>query len=656
MKRVKIQIWMLVTIVTSLVVMISLPGCRREKDPIDKNRAPETYLSVAPPETLGTNYRYHMYWYGEDKDGVIEQYIFYISDSVRTLYPEENRQAEILDWNPANRKADYISGRFTSRTDTIITFEGYDEQNELLRNRQAFHIAAVDDGGLIDETPARIQFFATAEGEPLVKYWVRIGDGEYSMYDPASLDTISMFIPLDIKFTGETVNGAITGYRWFYLGNTYPLDESGNVVWRIPETPFDTVFVNDIGQTDNLPSGDFFFRGVVRDEASALSGSDEEDLCHLVVNFDPDTRILYGDNFFVVEGQEFPDCTYVDFNDDIPDTLPYGSWIRISYTGWDDPRDILQFPPPDSIPIRFKYRLLTTGVSNEGTESVWQTPFFPAFDPEDTNPGKIDSATITVSSKKYDFRVRSYDEQDRYDHTPARVTFYGNFQPTVDFYQIGKFYITFNQFQLFTPLDGDTIYLADPMNKGNWNRAEPNYYSGDTLFPRTRISGFDTTGLDYFFYLKGRGYDDPRDKVSGEERAVYYWRYSIGKDGDDYAFGGEDQLFFADESNVSVNPDSFIQELRIRIPVDTDTGFPDPLIANDIKRFFGEQDITIIGYDMPRTEERTQKIRGESPKYDKSNIPWVLLEKGDLYESTQNVSNYARSDTLTAKTYIKPLW
>ena len=658
MKRVKRGIWILTVLFIGGTLLLSQPACRREKDPIDKNRPPETFLSVAPPETLGSTYRYHMYWYGEDKDGVIEQYIFNITDSVRTLRPEENRQQEILDWNPANRKADYISGRFTSRTDTVITFDAYDAENELLRNRQAFHIAAVDDGGLIDETPARIQFFSTAEERPQVKYWLKVGDNEYNRYDPFTLDTISMFIPLDIKFLGQTVNGSITGYRWWYRGNTYPRDEDGDVIWRIPETPFDTVYVNDIGEANPLPSGDFFFRGIARDEASALSGNRDRDLCHLVINHDPDTRILYGDNFYSVEGQQFPDCTYVDFSDDMPDTIPFGSWLRISYTGWDDEEDILEFPPPNEKPLRFKYRLITTGVSNEGNESVWQTAYFPAFDPEDTNPGKIDSVTMTISSKKYEFRVRSYDEQNRYDHTPAKVTFYGNFQPTVDAVELGRLYIEF--IGQFEPFSGDTIFLADPMDPDNWYAANAFAWNvEDTIFPREVVSAGQVIGLDYTFYIRGEGHDDPRDTAVGPGRAVWYWEYYVDGVDRNYNFGGENEIFYANELNPSINPDNFVRKLSVRVPVNRDTGLPDSTFVEDLKGYFAWQDIQLIGYDMPRGKEYIQKIRAESPTFEKpedGGPPWILIEKGDMYQSTESVGNYARSDTLTGNIYIKPLW
>jgi len=680
MKKVKREIRILILIIIGAVLLISQPACRREKDPIDKNRPPQTYLSVAPPETLGSNYRYHLYWYGEDNDGIIEQYIFYVSDSVRTLRPEENRQAEILDWNPANRKADYISGRFTTRTDTVITFKGYDERNQLLRNRQAFHIAAVDDGGLIDETPARVQFFATAEERPRIKYWLRIGDGTYYRYDFSVLDTISMFIPIDIKFIGETVNGAVTGYRWWYRGNTYPTDKNGNTIWRIPEGPSDTVYVNNIGEEEPLPSDDFFFRGIVRDEASALSSDREEDLCQLVINFDPLTRILYGDNFFSVEGQESPDSIEnINFYDEYPDTLPYGSWVRIKYAGRDHQDDILEYPPPDeNIPIRFKYRLVATGVSREGNESIWETPYFPAYDPEDTQweAGtdwwnhtadlddindvtfwEKDTVTFTVSSKRYDFYVRSYDEQGRYDHTPAHIQLYGNFQPTVNFQQMLRQYITFGQFVIWEAFEGDTIYLADPMDDGNWlepGSLEP--FSGDTLLPVKRVTGGQVSGLDYFFYIKARGHDDPRDKVGEEERAIYYWQYRIGAENNDYNFGGENQIFYADEANINVNPDSFVQKLSINIPVDLTAGMPDSALVSNLKRFFGEQNIMVIGYDLPATEKKTQKIRSTTPELDKSTTPYTWLGPGDLYQSTESLGNYARSDTLYNTVYIKPLW
>ena len=210
---------------------------------------------------------------------------------------------------------------------------------------------------------------------------------------------------------------------------------------------------------------------------------------------------------------------------------------------------------------------------------------------------------------------------------------------------------------MWEPFGGDTIYLADPMDTGNWKEpTDIQLYSGDTLFPQKRLSGTDVSVLDYLFFIKAKGHDDPRDKVGDAERAIFYWQYSIGSESNNYDFGGEDQIFYAEEANVDVNPDSFVKRISIKIPVNPSSGMPDSSFVNELKKQFGEQRIRVIGYDLSRTEERTQKIRSTPPKYDKSSIPWVLLEKGDLYQSNENVSNYARCDTLFNRIYIKPLW
>jgi len=247
-----------------------LPACRKEAPPLDRNRAPETYITSAPPETTEADYKIHMYWRGTDEDGVITKYIWYMSDTLRTLDPIHNPDAEIADWNPEARLSDYLLGRFTTRTDSVFTFRGYDPVTGALINRQAFHIAAVDDGGVMDPSPARLQFFARVTGVPQLRFWTVI-DGEENPFDFTALDTVSMFTPFTIKFTAETVNNIITGYRWSYGGFIYPDENMDGAPEWYPPYPGEIIEValENTG-SQRLPDGSFYFKGIARDEAGAI--------------------------------------------------------------------------------------------------------------------------------------------------------------------------------------------------------------------------------------------------------------------------------------------------------------------------------------------------------------------------------------------------
>ncbi|MDZ7860222.1 MAG: hypothetical protein U5O15_06090 [Candidatus Krumholzibacteriota bacterium] len=659
----------LVSAILTVMAFFIYSGCRLEEEPLDKNREPETYLTYAPPETLNADYKVHLYWHGEDKDGMISKYIFYISDSLRTLTPLEDRNAEMLDWNPANRKSDYLKGNFTTRTDTVIMFEGYDAEKKETRNRQAFHIAAVDDGGLIDETPARIQFFATVDAVPVINYWVKIGDKPYNSYDPSSLDTVSLFTPLRFKFQGitEVAGDVITGYNWSVSGVTYPRDK------KDPNFPSDEPYIPAPGEIVEFPSednkyyikdeyggfdtlntatamntkdnplenGDFYFRGVARDQAGAQSEANPvsgDGLCHIVINFDPDTKVLWGDNYFLNQYGE-ADSDTVSFSDVNLDTLPLNSVLRINYTGWDDQRDILEYDPP--IPIRFKYKLQTNRYSNlEDQMSSASTPYFPILvNAENNNPGEIDSVSMTIGSGEYIFSVRSYDEQYRYDHTPAEVTFYGNFQPTVESFEVGVFEYVVNPYSdddtIFVPLD--PLKLADPTDIGNWCFSCPESYlnSEGEVRPVPVIGSTGVESLYYPILLRATGHDDSRDPPWSAVKSWYYWVEGNSNLRD------ENKMLYPDTDNI------LLKDIRINIPLSG--GAVDTTRLGEIPS--GVQNWHIIGFDL-----------GRDCEFDPEENSCIFKQKirstpgGDIYSSGGNLGNYARKDTLEGQFYIENSW
>ncbi len=58
----------------------------------------------------------------------------------------------------------------------------------------------------------------------------------------------------------------------------------------------------------------------------------------VVVNFEPDTEIIPGGEH-LLHRRASRSSGSSNFEDDVPDTVPYASWVRVDYRGWDDPRD-----------------------------------------------------------------------------------------------------------------------------------------------------------------------------------------------------------------------------------------------------------------------------------------------------------------------------
>lgn len=632
-----------IIVIIGLLFVSLLPACRKEAPPLDRNRAPDTYITSAPPETTEADYKIHMFWRGTDEDGIITRYIWYISDTVRTLDPIHDPDAEIADWNPEARLSDYLLGSFTTRTDSVFTFRGYDPVRGALINRQAFHIAAVDDGGRIDPTPARLQFFARVVGIPQVTFWTVI-DGEEKPFDFYALDTVSMFTPFSIKFTAETVNNVITGYRWTYGGFIYP-DENRDGVpeWYIP-TPGEIKEVS-LSNTGNeiLSDGPFFFKGIARDEAGAISASSTitgEGICIVVVNHDPDTEIKKGICYYTPQSG-IPDTMMVDFSDGIPDSLPLRSRIWFEYQGWDDPKDVesgLEFDPPVPIRFQFSYRR-----EKLGGGSLYQTAWLPLSGPEDTNPcadldnefRDVDSTTMFVGSYDYQFYVRSFDEQNRADGTPDTVFFHGNFPPTIRSIEMGRL-STYTQ--QFIPSSNDTIYLQ-------W-LGYPAHPEGILSYYITSDITAGTITKYYRMYMKAVGYDDYRDPPGS---GVKGFLYKIFDPDYDFSYTREGEWIFSykDASgNTLPIHNELLQSMTISVTVPlTWAALVDSVVAHP-PAYLGDQRIDLLATDISDANRIPLGIRGLTPEFvDCEIVP-------DYYFIPQN--NYGGKSTLKQKDfYIK---
>jgi hypothetical protein len=665
MGRVKIRFAIELFAAGALALVMILPACRKEEPPLDRNKAPETFLTKSPAETTATDYSVHMYWRGTDNDGVVTRYMWYISDTLITLDPAGNPDAEGLDWNPDARIADYIIGTFTTRTDTVITFTGFDETRGSQINRQAFHIVAIDDGGKIDPTPARLQFLARVRGIPVIQFWTNVGDGDVP-YNPFALDTISMFVPFTIKFRGQTVNNVITGYRWSYGSSVFPdYNGDGTPDWLIPTDQSEIVGVELLNSgSEVIPSGIFNFKAIARDEAGALSRTDLATgvgVCKVVVNHDPDTKF---DSMCVVSftpQSGVPQQMNVNFLDGIPDTLPDSSRVRMVYWGWDDPKDRqnLEHDPP--LPIRFQFQYNRWSIDESGARVADKlSPWYPLKNPEDTNPGAgvsdlyrdRDSTTMRVGTFNYRFLARSFDEQKKPDGTPAVVSFVGNFPPRIDSLLTG-FYT--RQGVSPPPPDRRFVWVKNDTMVIGWNSSQA-VARGDTLCPYTVKLSTDTLGTitrSYRYTIRSGGHDDYRDRPGSGIRG---WRYYIFDPDDERAYYKEGEWQFDKPLNL------FDQDITfdITIPYWKPLGryasvaaahnraSMDSLLANP-PAFLGLESIAVSGLDYKDTQSFKEGIRGDVTVDEDGNvIPGDHWIQNDYY-----FANYARRDTRQIQVFLK---
>ena len=57
-------------------------GCRAfQPEVVIVNKFPETFIMVAPAETSGGRFHFHVRWYGIDADGYVDRYVWALTDT-----------------------------------------------------------------------------------------------------------------------------------------------------------------------------------------------------------------------------------------------------------------------------------------------------------------------------------------------------------------------------------------------------------------------------------------------------------------------------------------------------------------------------------------------------------------------------------------------
>jgi hypothetical protein len=521
----------------SLGLLLAFGACRRNQPSlVDKNEAPDTQLWYAPPDSTEYEYLVHMYWRGHDNDGTAVQFIWTIKD---TLVDGE------LVWNPSERLRDFREGQMTSRTDSIFSFTAFRDIGGVgvKKNRQAFHIASIDDNGVIDPSPAAIEFVATINRLPQTKFATHIA-GVSEPYVPLDVpkDTVGVMHPFGVSFHGVTTNGLIREYYYYPLTTGVFVD--GQNEWY--EDLSDTLITFPNTSADLIPSGTFRFAAQSRDDADAESPVDagrfQRGVCQIVVNFDPDTQIIGLRSSYTVDDQVFEQD--INFTDGEPDTVSYDSYVRLRYYGEDDDRDDkieCNDLEPDKC-ISFQVAFQKNSVYNPAAEefSLWQPRTIPYHD---TDPfSSTDTNTFHMGSLTYDLFARALDEHERPDGTPPSVRVIGNFVPSLDSIAVED--------HLGNRID---LSMLDTVTWNFWKgEGWPYVCECDTVDKPEIICGAPTdplecqfmqfpengSTLDYFkifsVHIKAWGHDNPKDPTTREKdplgSGVKAWNYRVMND------------------------------------------------------------------------------------------------------------------------------
>lgn len=499
--RLRVAIFLVVVCLSAVVF-----SCRRNQPSlVDANRAPDTELWYSPPDSSEYDYLVHLYWRGVDSDGIAVRYIWVITD---TLLPPA------LDWDPSTRVRDFRRGRITSRTDSVFSFTAFRDVSGVgvKKNRQAFHIASIDDNGVIDPSPARIQFIATVEEVPKLRFVTKSASAPATLYDPNEIDTVGMLRPFRISYKGITKNGRLRGYKFYPLTSGVTL--AGQDEWNADITDTLRIFPN-VGPVA-LPSGELKLAAQCVDDAGAQSVVDASSftkgVARMVINFEPDTRIFAVLNTYFKGTTAFVDT--VRFGPGVPlDTVPFGSWVKLLYNGWDDQRDSIQCTDVADRCITYqiqytRYAQLAGGPS-EGGSTFSSTIRWLPDEPEDSQPGSTsDSTSMNVGSEEYAIRVRSVDEYGKHDGTPDEVRLIGNFSPTLDSYGVQGY-------------DGVVVPPGDTLV---WSWANPAKTSLDLSNP-TDPAILKT----FYFVVRGTGHDHPKEPQGA---GIKSWLYTFRRTDD----------------------------------------------------------------------------------------------------------------------------
>ncbi len=317
------------------LILVLGSGCREiATENADRNRAPETYLSAAPTDSIAGGgltripHRYRAHWSGADLDGEVVG--FYVAVTETTLDVQSGVPLRL----PAPRPEAY---RFTTSRDSLFTFSVLEGRGS--DRQHALYVYAVDNQGRVDPTPAVSHFVARNQNLPIVLFTLAEATGQVFESDGAGgvrpvLFTRALTDTFDVPphAARDTIpSGAGVRFAWrgddkdfasFIAGYLYKLTETEYV--RVDSTVTSAEYGTGFGPNPGpIPIGLNAFRIRAIDEAGGTTQPDA--LRQFFVNFGPDTWFAGPDpdalapNLLIDElGSYFPINPSTNWPEDFP--------------------------------------------------------------------------------------------------------------------------------------------------------------------------------------------------------------------------------------------------------------------------------------------------------------------------------------------------
>jgi hypothetical protein len=413
--------WLLVGLAAAVGMMV-FGGCEQEAvvRP-DRNRAPETALSVAPELGGRAFHKYRVRWTGYDRDGAV------IGFRIATV-SEDGLYGGLKNPGPED-VIQYLLGlswTVTDATESVFVFQA-DRPNT---RSHSLYVEAIDNEGKVDPTPAMTNFLAIDYGVPQDTVYIRSNSDSSSLVarrvalpEVAALPAFNLINPAQpesIWFTwgGQDPDGTIQEWR-------YRVDSG--MESAVPAETREAVYVYD----PNNRAGSSVWRGfhefklVGIDDAGAKSN---EDVTRFVINYDPDTFIdevsvfRYSHNGKYLEQRIYPSDTPA-----APQRIAYQyGRLRFKFHGID--RDGFV---PDTLGFRWNIKgsLIQSGDALEpwvGKQCAGGGGFFcdQTIDADSGGVALDTDAPLTLF-------IRSRDNYGKVDGTPDTIMFIVDYPPVI---------------------------------------------------------------------------------------------------------------------------------------------------------------------------------------------------------------------------------
>lgn len=397
----------------AVLSVVVLQGCQQE-DVVryDTNRPPETVLSVAPALGSAQFHKYPVSWTGYDRDGVVVAYRV-ASLPEDELYGGRTSPEDLVQYFLS------LNWTVTDATESLFVFRA-DRPNS---RAHSLYVAAIDNEGKVDPTPAATNFMAIDYNIPNIQILLSSNIDPVPHVPLARGDTLPAYnlinpvepVRIRLSWGGSDPDGIITEWR-------YKLDSSTET--RVPPEIAirDLVYdPNDPGASD-LGIGFHEFRLVAIDDAGAKS---DESVAKFIINYDPDTHIDSVWTFRPSNLKSIPEKLIFP-SDSIRVVYHFGR-LRFKFHGTDK-----DGAPPDTFRWNIRGTLIQS-VNPVDSKSPWVGE--PAGMCKGDTACYEDETSATAANLDTDsplvLFLRARDDHGKVDGSPDTIVFYVNYSPRI---------------------------------------------------------------------------------------------------------------------------------------------------------------------------------------------------------------------------------